>query len=403
MEGWSSGIAPEPYEVRLKDARYAVLLVMGTDGDMMGQIHSDFYEMTQGVSEDVAVLALADYPESECSRVVEALPKMVDPVCRMPSICTGDPRPIADFLARGLVSFTPETRFAIGFWGHGNGVFLDHDEDEVLWDRAFEAGADRGSRLWQSMLPDETSGNRLTNREARSALEAAFSRVGRKAPVDILFFDTCLNGSVEVYAELGRFAEVFVGSSYLIAKAGWNYRLWLDITGQRMPESAAEWADLAVKVYDVVYDQRAAEEPEPAHLVATRWEPELLEAFAGLVEALSGLEPRVAKGLVKAAGLRSAGVFYKENLDLRQLVRRVRGLAEADGLVGVREAAERFLGVQERAVVSETRAKDGVEGLCGMTVWCPVYGDLEDVGRYYGGLEFCRRTGWGRIVGQGLV
>ena len=132
MEGWSSGVAPEPYEVRLKNARYAVLLVMGTDGDMMGQIHSDFYEMTQGVSEDVAVLALADYPESECSRVVEALPKMVDPVCRMPSICTGDPRPIADFLARGLVSFTPETRFAIGFWGHGNGVFLDHDEDEVL-------------------------------------------------------------------------------------------------------------------------------------------------------------------------------------------------------------------------------------------------------------------------------
>ena len=96
-------------------------------------------------------------------------------------------------------------------------------------------------------------------------------------------------------------------------------------------------------------------------------------------------------------------MFYKENLDLRQLVRRVRGLAEADGLVGVREAAERFLGVQERAVVSETRAEDGVEGLCGMTVWCPVYGDLEDVGRYYGGLEFCRRTGWGRIVGQGLV
>ena len=78
-------------------------------------------------------------------------------------------------------------------------------------------------------------------------------------------------------------------------------------------------------------------------------------------------------------------------------------MAEADGLVEVREAAERFLGVQEEVLVSETVPKIGAEGLCGMTIWCPVYGDLEDIGRYYGGLEFCRRTGWGRIVGQGLV
>ena len=64
----------------------------------------------------------------------------------------------------------------------------------------------------------------------------------------------------------------------------------------------------------------------------------------------------------------------------------------------VREAAERFLGVQEEVLVSETAPKIGAEGLCGMTVWCPVYGDLEDIGRYYGGLEFCRRTGWGELV-----
>ena len=114
------------------------------------------------------------------------------------------------------------------------------------------------------------------------------------------------------------------------------------------------------------------------------------------------MEPREAKRLVKEAGLRSASVYYKENLDLRQLVRRVRGMAEADGLVEVREAAERFLGVQEEVLVSETAPKIGAEGLCGMTVWCPVYGDLEDVGRYYGGLEFCRRTGWGELV-RGVV
>ena len=248
------------------------------------------------------------------------------------------------------------------------------------------------------MLPDETSGNSLTNREAGSALAVAFSRARRRVPVDLLFFDTCLNGSVEVYAELERFARVFVASSLLIAGAGWHYELWLRIARDRPPETAEEWAHFAVKAYEVAYSQSK----EPAHLVATRCGAELVEAFAGLVEALSRLEPREAKRLVKEAGLRSASVYYKENLDLRQLVRRVRGMAEADGLVEVREAAERFLGVQEEVLVSETAPKIGAEGLCGMTVWCPVYGDLEDVGRYYGGLEFCRRTGWGELV-RGVV
>lgn len=387
---WREGVAPEPYEVTYKTARYVVLLVMGTDSDMMAQIYSDFYEMTKGVSEDVAVLALADYPESDCARVLEVRPRSTVPVCTMPTICTGDPRPIADFLARGLVSFGPEARFAIGFWGHGNGVFLDYDEQEVL---------PTEQRRWalsitQSVMRDETSDNALTNREAHAALESAFARAGRKAPVDILFFDTCLNGSVEVYAELGRFARVFVASSYLIDKAGWHYELWLRITKERRPETAEEWAHLAVKAYEVVYSRSE----KPAHLVATRWEPELLEVFGELVRALSRMKPGKMKLLVKTAALRSTSVFYKENVDLRHLVRRIRGLAEADGLEDVQRAAERFLEVQEGALASEPAGKPGTESLCGMTVWCPVYGDEEGVGRYYRRLEFCRKTGWGELM-----
>ena len=371
---------------------------MGGDGNLGPQIYSDFKEMSSGASSDVVLLALVDYPGDRCSRVMEARPHSMDPVCQLPEICTGDPRPISDFLARGLVSFGEETRFAIGFWGHGHGVFGDFDSEEILVDRGVRFGALGAPPLLasgdRSMLPDETSGNSLTNREAGSALAVAFSRARRRGPVDLLFFDTCLNGSVEVYAELERFARVFVASSLLIAGAGWHYELWLRIARDRPPETAEEWAHFAVKAYEVAYSQSK----EPAHLVATRCGAELVEAFAGLVEALSQLEPREAKRLVKEAGLRSASVYYKENLDLRQLVRRVRGMAEADGLVEVREAAERFLGVQEEVLVSETVPKIGAEGLCGMTIWCPVYGDLEDIGRYYGGLEFCRRTGWGELV-----
>lgn len=391
---------PAPYEIRGRDARLAVLLVMGGDDEMMGpQIYPDFREMSLGVSSEVCLLALVDYRGEGASRVMEFQRASADPVFQLAEICTGDPRPISDFLARGLVSFGEETRFAIGFWGHGYGVFGDWDVDEILADEEI-LSAPLGRRPWpvggdRSMLPDETSGNSLTNREARSALAVAFGRAGRRVPVDLLFFDTCLNGSVEVYAEVERFARVFVASSLLVDLAGWHYELWLRIARDKPPETAEEWAHLAVKAFEVYYSRS----DEPAHLVAHQCEVGLVEAFKELVEVL---RTAGSGGLVKEAGLGTASVECRENLDLGQLVRRIRGMAEADGLVEVQGAAERFLEVLEGALVSETVGIAGAEGLCGLTVWCPVYGDEEGVGRYYGGLEFARKTGWGELVG-GIV
>ena len=372
---------------------------MGGDGDLGPQLYSDFWEMTKGVSDDVALLALVDYPDHDCSRVMEIRSASVDPVLQLPEICTGDPRPIADFLARGLVSFGSETRFAIGFWGHGHGAFEDFDRDEIVLDRALRFGALGGEFVEmigltcppqeRSMLPDETSGNSLTNREAGSALAAAFSRARRREPVDLLFFDTCLNGSVEVFAELERFSEVFVASSLLVDAAGWHYELWLRITGERKPETAEEWAHLAVKAYEVTYSQSE----KPVHLVATRCGRGFVEAFGELVEALVS-RGSLGTALVGAAAGRARPVFFEENRDFGDLVRGIGELAE-DEEIG--RLAERVLKAHQEAVVSAT---DCEEPLSGLTVWCPMGGDQEKVGRYYSELEFHRVTGWGELVGS---
>ena len=366
---------------------------MGGDGDLGPQLYSDFWEMTKGVSKDVALLALVDYQGDECSRVMEVTSTAVNPVFQLPEICTGDPRPVADFLARGLVSFGSETRFAIGFWGHGHGVFGDDDSEEIVVERGLRFGPLGGSLLIEdgdrSMLPDETSGNALTNREAGSALAVAFSRAGRTEPVDLLFFDTCLNGSVEVFTELERFAEVFVASSLLIDTAGWNYDLWLRITGEKKPETAEEWALLAVKVYEVVYSQSDV----PAHLVATRCGRGFVEAFGELVRALVSRGSSVERMVAEAAG-RARSVFFEENRDLRDLVRWIGELPEDEEIRGL---ADRVLEVHSEAVVCATGSE---EPLSGMTVWRPVGGDLKKVGSYYRELEFERVTGWGELWGS---
>ncbi len=300
MSDWKFGVEPEPYGVRFREAKFAVVLVMAGDGDLGPQLYSDFYEMCQAVSEDVAVLALVDRPGDGVARVTQMLPQMADPVFNLEEICKGDPRPLADFLARALVSFTPETRFAIGFWGHGTGAFGDLDHEEIVLRRELRFGelggpivaegalVERATRvpraLFRSMLPDMTSENVLTNREASSALTVAFSRAGRSEPVDILFFDTCLNGSVEVFAELRGFAKAFVASSIPIPGSGWRYDTWLKMTAEAMPKTPEKWAELAVKSYEEAYDQRVCE--DPAHLVATSTGVDFLEPLGRLFRAL---------------------------------------------------------------------------------------------------------------------
>ena len=62
---WKFGESPEPYELRFRNAKYALVLVMGGDCDLGVHLDGDFAEMTRAVGPDVAALVLVDYPEPE--------------------------------------------------------------------------------------------------------------------------------------------------------------------------------------------------------------------------------------------------------------------------------------------------------------------------------------------------
>ena len=413
MDRWKFDESPEPYELKYRDAKYAVVMIMaGDDDDMGGAIHPDFAEMTKAVNKDFAALALVDYPEPaedddypKTSRVLEVLPSMTKTVEFLPEVNTGDPRPLADFLARALVSFSEETRIAIGFWGHGSGVFGDYDLEEVVLSREIRFGplgaavskakpAERGlvnkEVLSRAMLPDATSENALTNREASSALAAAFSRAGRTEPVDLLFFDTCMNASVEVFTELRRFAKTFVASSLLVPGPGWDYDLWIKATLYKRPASAEEWADVSVEAFGDAYDQRISRMEAQMGAFSTSMELDFVGRFGELVAELRkhGL---AGVRLAVLAAERADTTVHGENVDLGHLVRRIQESTKDEGVL---KAAARFREVYEKALVRLSMAPAGRENLTGMTVWCPLRGDVFGVGRYYEGLEFERVTGW---------
>ena len=413
MDNWKFDESPEPYELKYRDAKYAVVMIMaGDDDDMGGALHPDFAEMTKAVNKDFAALVLVDYPEPEedddypkTSRVLEVLPSVTRTVEFLPEVNTGDPRPLADFLARALMSFSEETRIAIGFWGHGSGVFGDYDLEEVVLSREIRFGplgatvteakpAERSlvnkEVLSRAMLPDATSENALTNREASSALAAAFSRAGRTEPVDLLFFDTCMNASVEVFTELRKFAKAFVASSLLVPGPGWDYKLWIKATMYKRPTSAEEWADLSVEAFGDAYDQRISRREAQMGAFSTSMELDFVGRFGELVAEMRK-HGQAGVGLAVLAAERADTTVHGENVDLGHLVSRIQELTKDEG---IKKAAARFREVYEKALVRLSMAPAGRENLTGMTVWCPLQGDVFGVGRYYEGLEFERVTGW---------
>ena len=413
MDNWKFDESPEPYELKYRDAKYAVVMIMaGDDDDMGGALHPDFAEMTKAVNKDFAALVLVDYPEPEedddypkTSRVLEVLPSVTRTVEFLPEVNTGDPRPLADFLARALMSFSEETRIAIGFWGHGSGVFGDYDLEEVVLSREIRFGplgatvteakpAERSlvnkEVLSRAMLPDATSENALTNREASSALAAAFSRAGRTEPVDLLFFDTCMNASVEVFTELRKFAKAFVASSLLVPGPGWDYKLWIKATMYKRPTSAEEWADLSVEAFGDAYDQRISRREAQMGAFSTSMELDFVGRFGELVAEMRK-HGQAGVGLAVLAAGGADTTVHGENVDLGHLVSRIQELTKDEG---IKKAAARFREVYEKALVRLSMAPAGRENLTGMTVWCPLQGDVFGVGRYYEGLEFERVTGW---------
>lgn len=89
----------------------------------------------------------------------------------------------------------PATRFFLDLWDHGGGY------RGVCW--------------------DESSGHHLSPHDVETSVASAESNVKRR--VDVVGFDACMMGMVEVCYELKEVTDVVVGSEMVIPSYGWPY------------------------------------------------------------------------------------------------------------------------------------------------------------------------------------
>lgn len=214
----------------------------------------------------------------------------------------------------------------------------------------------------------------------------------------MVFSDTCLNGSVEVYTELRGFTQAVVASSFLVDGRGWDYRNWMQRTDREMPTSAQEWAQGAVSAYEETYPQRSGSDVRQLAAFSTSG-GDLVKAFGKVVKALLTLKPKPAKLLLKTAIAQTEKIEEVSNLDLRQLVCHLLDLAKDHAAVS--EACSAFLLVFDEAQIGISEQPYGDYPLGGLTIWCPI-GDKDQagVGAYYPKLEFAKKTKWLKCLKQ---
>lgn len=138
----------------------------------------------------------------------------------------GDPAVLADFVQWGRENY-PANHTALVLWGHGLG--------------------------WQGLAFDENPRDQLTLSELGRAL-AQSTAEGAK-PLDLIGWDACLMGQVEVYSTVTPYAHYAVGSEELTPGRGWPYRTWLSWLAENPQASTPEVTQQLVSQFVQGYDQ----------------------------------------------------------------------------------------------------------------------------------------------------
>lgn len=153
-------------------------------------------------------------------------------VAEMGELNMGDPQVLTDFVAWGVATY-PANRYALILWDHGagwNGVAFDGDT------------AVYGE-------PDYLSLNDLTGALTQSG-------IGR---LDVIGFDACLMGQLDVFQAIAPFANFAAASEELTPGAGWDYRALL---GQLATQPDMDGAELAQQIAATFADYYIHTEPD---------------------------------------------------------------------------------------------------------------------------------------------
>ncbi|HEU5102892.1 MAG TPA: clostripain-related cysteine peptidase, partial [Roseiflexaceae bacterium] len=168
----------------------------------------------------------------------------------------GDPRTLVDFTTWGIKSY-PADHYALIFWDHG--------------------------ASWPGVANDDSSdSDMLTLPELSGALAEVRKRTGVQK-LDLIGFDACLMGQIDVLQSVAPYGHVAIGSADLEPGEGWAWNAWLDDVAKKPPQDAAALAPSIIKSFTTFYK----EEDDPSVTLAA-FDLNKVEQMTSQLDALAG-------------------------------------------------------------------------------------------------------------------
>jgi hypothetical protein len=168
----------------------------------------------------------------------------------------GDPAVLTDFV-KWAVSSYPAEHYALIVWNHGGGwrdMMMRAMGGAVGRAPGAPAGAPPATPVVKAVAVDDTDGDMLYMREVQTAIGDALVALGPGRKLDIVGFDACLMGMVEVAYALRDVALYVVGSEESEPGSGWPYDKILGPLAANPAKTPAELATDIVHKYADSYD-----------------------------------------------------------------------------------------------------------------------------------------------------
>lgn len=260
-----TGVSKKNFIVPTK-AKWTFMIYLDADNNLESAGLADFLEMSAvGTTPDVNILVQMDRISSFDTgygnwtgvrrfHVQKENTPATAPIMDLGELNMGDPAVLQDFVEWGITGY-PAEHYALAIWNHGGGWRAVQDT-LLRGVRAMKAtGRDNESDrpVARAVAWDDTDGDMLYMREVQTALESARTRLtarnGTMVKLDIVGFDACLMGMIEVAYALRNVANFMVGSEELEPSNGWPYDTILQDMVNTPSISAGNVAKMIVDKY----------------------------------------------------------------------------------------------------------------------------------------------------------
>jgi hypothetical protein len=232
----------------VEPAQWTFMVYLDGDNNLEGAGIDDFMEMSSvGSNSDVNILvqfdripgydsSYGDWTSTKRFRVTPGMgPTAGSALADIGEANMGDPDTLIDFVQWGVTNY-PADHYAVVIWDHGSGWRLRPEEMPLLKDVATDSSS---------------GGDAIDMPELLYAMDVLSG--GGSEPLDLVGFDACLMGMIEVDNQLIPHADVRVGSEETEPWDGWPYTSILAALTGTPAMSASQLGTVIVDEYYLSY------------------------------------------------------------------------------------------------------------------------------------------------------